>query len=147
MDSAHSCSLQGVFLRQPGGASVLTQLGHLFDETPAQLRSACERAAAAQAAAAPEQPDSSPAAKAAATAAVDSAKGDLPPQQEAAVAGRVAPDSSSNGQTGAATEQPAAAELRPKSELNVVREGSMELDYGSDDGEAHQNLPGPASCA
>jgi hypothetical protein len=120
-----------VFLRQPSGSSVLTQLGHLFEETPAQLRGACERAAAAEAAAAPAQAAAPPAeAKATSTAAA----ADLPAEQVAAAADTVRLDTDVNGQSTAAANGSAAAALRPASELNVVREGSMELDYGTDDG-------------
>lgn len=141
------CVLQGVFLRKPGGASVLTQLGHLFDETPAQLRSACERAAAAQASGAPAQ---APAASAGSNGAGCAANGSAPEQAAAnqwaepatkpAAAGAAADSAQSRTdsmrQSAAAAAQPQAATARSASELLVVREGSMELDYGSDYGES-----------
>jgi hypothetical protein len=130
--------MQGVFLRQPGGSSVLTQLGHLFEETPAQLRSACERAAAAEAAAAPAQAGAPPADDKATSTAGNSAAGGLPAEQTSAAADAVGLDAASNGQAGAAADGRAAVGSRPASELNVVREGSMELDYGTDDGGAPQ---------
>ena len=136
---AQSELMQGVFLRQPGGSSVLTQLGHLFEETPAQLRSASERAAAAaEAAAAPAQAAAPPAENNTTSTPGNPTAADLPAEQPAAAAHAVWVDRASNGQMGAAADGAAAAGTRPASELNIVREGSMELDYGTDDGEPPQ---------
>ena len=121
---------------------MLTQLGHLFDETPAQLRSACKRAAAAEAAAVPAQPAAAPASDAADIVADSSAAKDPPAEQPAAAAATKAVDSSSDGQRSAITEGQVTAEPRLASELNVVREGSMELDYGTDDGEGAHKCAG-----
>lgn len=112
---------------------MLTQLGHLFDETPAQLRTACERAAALDC-------------SAQATGA-SSRQGQIErgaddhiqaPAATGAADGGGTPEPASNGGHGTAAAEPAAAvapAARPASDLNVVREGSIELDYGSDDGE------------
>lgn len=138
---------KGVFLRKPGGPSVLTQLGHLFDETPAQLRSACERAAAtdsiAQAAAASSTPASAQAAGAVSRQEQTEAGGhdrvQAPAAKGSAGGGGNSEPTSNGGHSRAeagADSAAAAAAARaggPASELNVVREGSIELDYGSDD--------------
>ena len=117
---------------------MLTQLGHLFEETPAQLRSACERAAAAEAAAAPARAATPPAENNATSTANDPAAADLPADPVAAAVDAVGLDRADNGHSGAMPEGVAAAGPRPASELNVVREGSMELDYGTDGGECCQ---------
>lgn len=153
----HNClECQGVFLRKVGGPSVLTQLGHLFDETPAQLRGACERAVAVNgrpqadaAGAAPAGTQAPAAASSPADAEGGAAPGQAPPTRSAAGAagGASAPEAASNGKHSTAVAEPvvepvaaAAPGSRPVSELNVVREGSIELDYGSDDGESFHSI-------
>ena len=124
-------------MRRPGGDSVLTQLAGVFDETPAQLRSrAGPPAAQAAGAVAMPLPAAAPQAAGSPQMAVNGA-GSVPlapaepaeQQRQPEVSSAEAAAASMGAAIGAPAKGPAGA----ASELNRVREGSVEMDFGDDE--------------